>query len=90
MDLDDGSYFNSAYERGNNMRVAVERGCDAKECSFNFFAAGENATGEDIIYNYRDFAISSVWEEFGLYIIKIYHGGRVQCNSDIIHNLPQC
>ena len=90
MDLDDGSYCKGAYEGGSNMRVAVERVCDAKECRFPFFVAGDIATGEDIIYKYRDFAISSVWEELGLYIIKIYHGGRVQCNYDIINHLPQC
>ena len=53
MDLDDGSYCNGAYEGGSNMRVAVETGCDAKECMFHFFAAGDIATGEEIIYNYR-------------------------------------
>ena len=90
MDLDDGSYCNGAYEGGRNMRVAVETVCNAKDCRFHFFVAGDIAMGEDVIYNYGDFAISSVWEDFGLYIIKIYHGGRVQCNYDIIHNMPQC
>ena len=60
-----------------------------EECRFHSFAAGEIAVGEDIIYNYRAFAISSGWAEFILYIIKIYHGRNVQCNRDIIHNLPQ-
>ena len=71
------------------MRVAAETVCDTKECRFHFFAAGDIAAGEDIIYNYGGFAISSSWASFGLYIINIYYGGKVQCNCDIIHNLPQ-
>ena len=31
-----------------------------------FFADGYIVAGEEIIYNYGSFAISSGWEEFGL------------------------
>ena len=41
------------------MRETAETGCDAKECRFHFFADGDVAAGEDIFYNYGDFAISS-------------------------------
>ena len=51
---------------GSNVRLAAETVCDTKECRFQFFAAGYIAAGEDIIYNYGDFAISFGWEEFGL------------------------
>ena len=37
MDLDDGSYFNGAYGGPSNMRVAAEKGCDAKYCRLHFF-----------------------------------------------------
>ena len=50
----------------SNMRMDAETGCDAKECMFRFFAASVIAAGREIIYNYGYFAISSVWEEFGL------------------------
>ena len=53
------------------------------------FLDGYIATVEDINYNCGEFVIISVWTEFGLWIIKIYHGGKVKCNIDIIHNLPQ-
>ena len=53
-----------------------------------FFWAGYIAVGEEIIYNYGAFVIISGWAEFGFWIIDIYHGGRVKCNCDIIHNLP--
>ena len=31
-----------------------------------FFAAGDIAAGEEIIYNYGDFAIGSGWAKFGM------------------------
>ena len=66
VDLDDGSYCSDCYGGPSNMRVDAETGCDAKECRFQFFEAGEIAAGEEIIYNYGVFAISSGWAEFGL------------------------
>ena len=62
---------------------------DAKDCRLHFFVVGYIAEGEEIIYYYGAFRIRSVWADFGLYVIKIYHGGKVQCNRDVIHNLPQ-
>ena len=59
MDLNDGSHCNGAYGGPSNIRVEVETGCDAKECRFHFFAAGDIAAGEENIYNYGAFAISS-------------------------------
>ena len=44
---------------GSNRRVAAETGCDEKECRFHFFAAGDIAAGEEIIYNDGAFEISS-------------------------------
>ena len=64
--LEYGYYFNGAYGGSSNIRVAAETGCDAKECRFHFFTAGYIAAGEENIYDYGDFAISSGWEEFGL------------------------
>ena len=66
VDLNDGSYCNGTYRGASNMRVSTETGFDEKECRFNFFAAGDIAAGEDIIYSYRAFEISSGWAEFGL------------------------
>ena len=48
------------------MRVDAETVFDAKEFRFHFFAPGYIALGEDIIYNYGSFVISSGWAEFGL------------------------
>ena len=45
MDLDNGSYCNGAYGGPSNMRVAVEMGCDTKECRFHFLADGDIAVG---------------------------------------------
>ena len=70
------------------MRVDEDTGCDAKECRFQFFLSEEIAAGEEIIFNYGAFVISSGCAESGLLIIKIYHGEKVKCNSDIINNLP--
>ena len=61
VDLDDGSYCNGAYRGASDIRVAADTGCDAKECRFHFFAAGDIAAGEEIIYNFGAFAISSGW-----------------------------
>ena len=66
MDLDNEFYVNGAYRGTRNIRVAAETGCDAKECRFHSFAAGYISAGEEIIYNYGAFAISSGWAEFGL------------------------
>ena len=66
MDLDNVSYCNGSYWGTINTRVAEETGCDAKEFRFHFFAAGDIAAGEEIIYNYRAFVVSSGWAEFGL------------------------
>ena len=66
VDLDDGYHCNGAYGGVSHMRVAVETICDAKECRFHLFVAGDIAAGEEIIYNYRAFAVSSSWTEFGL------------------------
>ena len=37
-----------------------------KIVQFPFFADGDIAAGEEIIYNYRAFTISYIWVEFGL------------------------
>ena len=74
VDVDYRSYCDGAYGGPNNMRVAADTGCDAKERRFYFFADRDIEAGEEIIYNYGEFVISSVWAEFVLYTIKIYHG----------------
>ena len=67
VDLDDGSYCNGpANEADSNTRVAEEMGCDAMECRFHFFAAGDIAAGEEIICDYSAFAITSGWAQFDL------------------------
>ena len=58
VDLDNGYYCNGAY-KGPSMRVATETVFDTKDCRFQFFVAGYIAAGEEIIYNYGAFAISS-------------------------------
>ena len=59
MDLYNVSYCNGCYWGTINTRVAKETGYDAKEFRFHFFVARDIASGEEIIYNYRDFVISS-------------------------------
>ena len=48
------------------MRVDAGMDCDTKECRFHFFVSGDTAEGEEIIYNYGAFVISSGWVKFGL------------------------
>ena len=66
MDLDNGYECNGTYGGPSNMRVAEDIGCYAKEFRFHFFVARDIASGEEIIYNYRAFVVSSGWAEFGL------------------------
>ena len=89
MDLNGVSYCTGAYGGPSYTRVAENTGCDVKECRFHFFVAVDISAGEEIIYNCGDLTMSSVWAKFGLYITKIYHGGKVQCTCDIINNIPQ-
>ena len=48
------------------MRMDAKTVCDANECRFHSFADGKIAAGEEIIYKYRAFTISSIWVDFGL------------------------
>ena len=59
VDLENGSYYNGAYRGLSNTRLVAETVCDAKECRFHFFANGGISVGEEIIFNYGPFAISS-------------------------------
>ena len=49
MDFENGSYCNGTYEGNSHTRMAVDRGCDAKECRFHSCADGEIAAEEEII-----------------------------------------
>ena len=59
-------YCNGIYRGTSNTRVAADTEYDTKECRFHFFAAGDIAEGEEIIYNNGVFETISVWTEFGL------------------------
>ena len=50
VDLDGGSNCNSAYGWPSNMRVAADKGFDAKDCRFRSFAAGGIAAGRWVLF----------------------------------------
>ena len=66
VDLDKWILLQRRLRGPSNMRVDAETECDTKEWRFRFFASGDTAAGEKIIYNYGAFVISSGWVEFGL------------------------